>query len=202
MRSRSRKDENEVFMDTTCDYCHSPAQSEVTQGFLGLCYDCQWRIRANRCAKRPWTPPPGVDVSQLNLVTAGMEYGLYATEDIPPREIIAEIQGEIIDQDECEQVLGRGPPYRVMILRNDDYFLPDDENVASFVNYSCDPNAEMVFRTDGGKQQVLVVCGEETIHRDSEITVKCNMVFGDDAGDIPCLCGSQNCNAFLHQKQS
>jgi hypothetical protein len=194
------------YTDALCDYCNQGAQSEVLDENLGLCDGCLHQLNLRRGERRQWTPPPNVDVSNVDLVGAGMQNGLYATADIQPGEIIAELTGRVIDEHKCEEVTAMGPPYRVIILKDGQSVLPDTCD-ASFVNHSCVPNAEFLFRTYEDKhkvprQQILIICGPEPIRRDSEITVKYNMEYGDEVGDIRCLCGSENCIEFFHKKRS
>jgi len=120
--------------------------------------------------------------------------GLFTNIPIPQSTIFAEYRGKILSSEEAEK---RDDQTYIFIL-NDSLCIDGDphkyNNVAGYLNHSCNPNCECVFDWDG--ERVFFVALRD-IMPGEELTY--DYCFPDYGEKTPCTCGSSNCRGFLER---
>lgn len=119
--------------------------------------------------------------------------GVYALEKIKEGELIMLLDGEFINEKDCDERIEKG------LLRNDDplqieddkYLILDEKSIA--FNHSCDPNAGLKDRS--------TLFALRDIEIDEEITYDYSTTVGPLNFSFTtmknCLCGSKKCRSEL-----
>lgn len=109
--------------------------------------------------------------------------GLFTTADIEEDEIILEIRGEIIDEEEC--IRREEEEKNVYIFWNEiNYIDTSMTNDIKFINHSCEPNCYI----DDGDESYLLLVANRYIKSGEELTID----YGYD--EIYNLCNCHICN--------
>ncbi len=117
--------------------------------------------------------------------------GIFASIDIPAGTVIFPYCGEKISKTESTRRLEAGNAY--LFILNDDFDLDGDvpENLARFVNHSCQPNSE-----SQQDEETIWIQTLRDIQKGEEITI--NYGFGlEDHTENPCQCGSSDCVGYM-----
>jgi SET domain-containing protein len=123
----------------------------------------------------------------LRVVRSSIDgYGVVATRDFAPGDIIAEVEG----------VLWReGDPMddRYSLLMGGGYFL-DMVDQTRWINHSCDPNAEVEVGHDDGRRPWAHIVALRAVSAGEEINY--DYAFTAEVAE-PCRCGSTLCRGFI-----
>lgn len=119
------------------------------------------------------------------------QQGLFATERIPKGTYIIEYTGEKITKEESARRLAGYNPYIFHLNYRYDIDGSTLENIARYINHSCDPNCEVEI----SKSQIWIVA-IRTIASGEELSFN----YGYDARDyekFPCHCGARQCCGYI-----
>ncbi|GAA95766.1 uncharacterized protein L969DRAFT_92890 [Mixia osmundae IAM 14324] len=125
------------------------------------------------------------------------DWGLYAMEHIPARDMIIEYVGELIRQQVADK---REKAYEKMGIGSSYLFRVDDDLVvdatkkgtyARLINHCCAPNCTARIITIGGHKKIVIYALTD-IEPGDEITYDYHFATESDDLKIPCLCGSPN----------
>lgn len=128
-------------------------------------------------------------------------FGVFATEDIPPRRKVIEYTGERVSAGEvaarlAARLRGSGPP-RVDIFHVNRSWSIDPSaggSGAELVNHSCDPN--LFARTIRGHVYYFSL---RRINAGEELLV--DYLLPPDTYRLRCRCGSPNCRGFMNRNE-
>jgi hypothetical protein len=128
-------------------------------------------------------------------------WGLFAMEDIEPRDMVIEYIGEVVRQKVADhrekgyEKRGIGSSY--MFRVDDDTIIDATErgNQARFTNHCCEPNciAEVI---NVNKLPKIVFYASKRIEKGQEITY--DYKFAPEIEKIPCYCGAPTCAGYLN----
>lgn len=112
--------------------------------------------------------------------------GVFAQRQFLPAELVLEVHGQLLRQDEYE-----GSTY---VMEMDEQWYLEPAIPAAFLNHSCSPNCELVQLTEY-TMGLVAICN---IEPESQITFD----YGWQADDwIPeCRCGAKNCRGWVVEK--
>ena len=117
--------------------------------------------------------------------------GLYATRPIARNTRVIEYTGERIDGPEMTRRCAAGNHF-IFRLNETDYLDGDvDDNLARFIDHSCEPNCEISWDED----RIWIVAARD-IQSGEELAFN----YGYDLEDYwqyPCNCGSSHCVGFI-----
>lgn len=120
--------------------------------------------------------------------------GAYATQTIPARKKIGNMEGEIISYREAQKRVKQQPGNVLFMVEFDNEDIALDASVKSnelrFINHSCDPNVYM--RRAYRKVEYYAL---RTIKKGEELT--CDYGETHHEGTLPCRCGAKNCRGFI-----
>ena len=161
---------------------------------------CQCRCE---CTNKPFQQRR---IKKLKLVqTEKCGYGIVADEDISPGEFVIEYVGEVIDENICEERLGKMKHkdetnfYLCQINGNLVIDATYKGNKSRFINHSCNPNAEMQKWIIDGETRIGIFASRY-INRGEHLTYDYQFVqFG---ADQDCYCGAVCCRKKLGAKAS
>ncbi len=117
--------------------------------------------------------------------------GIFAKRYIPTGTAIFPYRGEQISKQESTRRLEEGNAY--LFILNDEFDLDGSvtENLARFVNHSCQPNCESYHEGD-----TIWISSVEDIQQGQELTM--NYGYGlEDYPSNPCLCGQPDCIGYI-----
>jgi SET domain-containing protein len=111
-------------------------------------------------------------------------YGVVATRDFAPGDLIAEVDGALWHADDDLDD-------RYSLWLGDDWFI-DMLDQTRWINHSCDPNGEIYAgREDGGWARIVAI---RPIRAGDEITY--DYGFTADIAE-PCSCGAAGCRGYI-----
>jgi uncharacterized protein len=113
-------------------------------------------------------------------------YGLLATRDILPDEVIADVEGIL-----CRKSERMDDTYWLWV--DDDVFL-DMVDQTRWINHSCEPNAEIEAELDGAGGAWAKIIATRPIKTGEEITY--HYRFSQEHAE-PCHCGTPSCNGWI-----
>jgi len=122
-------------------------------------------------------------------------HGLFAAVDIPKDTPIIEYTGEKISTCESQRRLAQGNVY---IFRLNYRFAIDGqslENLARYINHSCDPNCA----ADTRKGQIWMIAVRD-IRAGEELTANYGYT-PDNYQQYPCTCGAKMCCGYILARQ-
>jgi uncharacterized protein len=117
--------------------------------------------------------------------------GGFATAHIPKGEYLIEYVGEKISKEESARRCSLGNNFIFHLSDEFDLDGSIEENIARFINHSCNPNAEAELDDD----KVWIVALRD-IAPGEEITFNYGYDL-EDYRDHPCRCGAANCVGFI-----
>ena len=114
--------------------------------------------------------------------------GLFAAQDIKKGTDIMQYTGEKIPKAESKRRLAEGNAY--IFALNDRWDIDGStlDNLARYINHSCDPNCEAVVTT-----RTLWIVALRPIKAGEELSYN----YGYDAKKYPCTCGAPNCCGYI-----
>lgn len=120
--------------------------------------------------------------------------GAYASQPIPARKKIGNMEGEIISYREAQRRVKKQPGNVLFMVEFDHEDIALDASVRSnelrFINHSCDPNVFM--RRAYRKVEYYA---KRPIKKGEELT--CDYGETHHEGTLPCRCGAKNCRGFI-----
>jgi len=129
------------------------------------------------------------------------EWGLFATQDYQPDQMIIEYLGELIRQKVSDAREQRYESLNIvstyMFKINDDLIVDSTKqgNASRFINHSCDPNCyTRVVNVDG--EPKIVVLANRFVPRGAELTY--DYCFSSEEERIECHCGTPKCSGRLN----
>ena len=154
------------------------------------------KVRAPESAEKqsPATPQINPKFAFFKLEIAPSEihrWGIYATEDIPPRRKVMEYTGERCNRKET-RIRGEADLNYLFTLNS--YWTLDGSvggSGAEYINHCCDPNLyAWVF-----KGHILYMT-MRPIKRGEELTIDYH--FDKDVPPVPCSCGAKTCRGTIN----
>ena len=128
----------------------------------------------------------------VEVRSSGIEgRGGFAAAHIPKGEYLIEYVGEKISKEESARRCSLGNNYIFHISEEFDLDGSVPENIARFINHSCDPNAE----AEMDDERIWIIALRD-IAPGEEITFNYGYDL-EDYRDHPCQCGASNCVGFI-----
>jgi SET domain-containing protein len=121
--------------------------------------------------------------------------GCYALATIPEGAYVVQYTGPVLSKEQADGLYCERPDTYLFCLGEGEYVI-DGDNVAAFINHSCDPNCE----TDEVEGKVWVIALRE-IAPGEELTYDYNLYDGDDDDDAPCNCGAKACRKTMYGEE-
>jgi len=121
--------------------------------------------------------------------------GCYTTTSIPEGAYIVQYTGSVLSKDQADELYCERPDTYLFCLGEGDYVI-DGDNVAAFINHSCDANCE----TDEVEDKVWVIALRD-ISPGEELTYDYNLYDGDDDDEAPCACGAKECRGTMYGEE-
>lgn len=121
--------------------------------------------------------------------------GCYTTVAIPEGTHIIEYTGTRLSKEEADELYADHPDTYLFWIGEGKYVI-DGDNVAAFINHSCDPNCE----TDELDQHIWVIALRD-IAPGEELTYDYNLFDGDDNDQAVCSCGARNCRGTMYGEE-
>lgn len=142
----------------------------------------------------------------IKIVYSGSKgYGLYATRDFAPHELILEYTGDIIDTSEMERRLQheyRGTDRFYCLSLGQGLAIDSGRrgSEARFVNHSCNPNSEMQKWFVRGAPRVGLFAGDKGVTAGTEFTYDYNFDVFNGAIAQKCCCGEPTCRGTIGKR--
>ncbi len=127
-------------------------------------------------------PIPGIRVVRSSIDG----YGVVATRDFGPGEIIAHVEGVAWRADE-----NRDDRYSLLV---DDELFYDMVDQTRWINHSCDPNCEVEVGEDDKGEVWAYVVAIKPIRSGEELSY--DYAFSAEVAE-PCRCGTANCRGWI-----
>jgi SET domain-containing protein len=121
--------------------------------------------------------------------------GCYTLGAIPEGAYVAEYTGMVLTKEQADDLYSERPDTYLFCLGEGETVI-DGDNVAAFINHSCDPNCE----TDEVEGRVWVIATRE-ITPGEELTYDYNLYDGDDDDEAPCSCGAEECRGTMYGEE-
>lgn len=121
--------------------------------------------------------------------------GCYSLAPIPEGAYVVQYTGPVLSKEQADELYSERPDTYLFCLGEGEYVI-DGENVAAFINHSCDPNCE----TDEIDGKVWVIALRD-IAPGEELTYDYNLYDGDDDDEAPCSCGAKDCRKTMYGEE-
>jgi len=121
--------------------------------------------------------------------------GCYTMGPVPEGAYIVQYTGSVISKEQADELYCERPDTYLFCLGEGDSVI-DGDNVAAFINHSCDPNCE----TDEVDDKVWVIALRD-IAPGEELTYDYNLYDGDDGDEAPCSCGAKECRRTMYGEE-
>ena len=121
--------------------------------------------------------------------------GCYTTVPIKKGTRIVEYKGEILTVDEADERYSDQEETYLFGLSDEEHVI-DGQNIAAFINHSCQPNCE----TDEFDGHVWIIA-LRYIAAGEELTYDYNLYDGDEDDLAPCSCGAKRCRGSMYSRQ-
>jgi SET domain-containing protein len=121
--------------------------------------------------------------------------GVYATEPIRKRALVAEYTGPRITYAQADAIY-ENSPRTYLFGMVDGVHVIDGDGIPAFINHSCDPNCE----ADEIKGRVIIRA-IRNIPAGEELVYDYNLYDGDKDDFALCVCGSKNCRGSMYSEQ-
>lgn len=118
--------------------------------------------------------------------------GVYTTTPIKRRMIVVEYTGPRLSYAEADAVYEDSPRTYLFGLTEGERVV-DGDNIAAFINHSCDPNCE----ADEIKGRVIIQT-IRNIEPGEELAYDYNLFDGDPGDPALCFCGTKNCRGSMY----
>lgn len=118
--------------------------------------------------------------------------GCYSLAPIPEGAYVVQYTGPVLTKEQADELYSERPDTYLFCLGEGESVI-DGENVAAFINHSCDPNCE----TDEVDGKVWVIALRD-ITPGEELTYDYNLYDGDDDDEAPCNCGARDCRKTMY----
>jgi SET domain-containing protein len=126
-------------------------------------------------------------ISGLRVVRSRIDgYGVLATRDFAPGEIIAEVEGVLWhERDPIDD--------RYSLIMGDGFFF-DMVDQTRWINHSCDPNAEVEVGNDAERGPWAQIVALRAVRAGEEVNY--DYAFAAEVAE-PCRCGSRLCRGYI-----
>ena len=121
--------------------------------------------------------------------------GCYTLAPIPEGAYIVQYTGPVLSKEQADELYCERPDTYLFCLGEGEYVI-DGDNVAAFINHSCDPNCE----TDEVDGKVWVIAIRD-IAPGEELAYDYNLYDGDDDDEAPCHCGAKACRGTMYGEE-
>jgi uncharacterized protein len=120
--------------------------------------------------------------------------GVYARKDIAKGKFIVEYTGKKVSKEEGTRIETETSKkgYTYIFELNDEWDIDGDDpnNGAKYINHSCNPNCEIVY-----KDNRIWIVAKRDIAEGEELSYNYGFEFEDD--NQKCACGSNNCVGYI-----
>lgn len=117
--------------------------------------------------------------------------GVYATAPIKRKHIVVEYTGPRLTNDQADAIYDHSPRTYLFGLTDGNHVI-DGDNIAAFINHSCDPNCEA--DEIDGRVFIRAICN---IAAGEELFYDYNLYDGDPDDPAPCYCRARHCRGTL-----
>ena len=126
-------------------------------------------------------------ISGLRVVRSRIDgYGVVATRDFAPGEIIADVEGVLWhERDPIDD--------RYSLIMGDGFFF-DMVDQTRWINHSCDPNAEVEVGNDAERGPWAQIVALRPVRAGEEVNY--DYAFAAEVAE-PCRCGSRLCRGYI-----
>lgn len=121
--------------------------------------------------------------------------GCYSLAPIPEGAYIVQYTGPVLSKEQADELYNERPDTYLFCLGEGESVI-DGDNVAAFINHSCDPNCE----TDEIDGRVWIIAIRD-IAPGEELTYDYNLYDGDDDDEAPCNCGARECRKTMYGEE-
>ena len=121
--------------------------------------------------------------------------GCYTTVAIPGGTHIIEYTGTRLSKEEADELYAERHDTYLFWIGEGKYVM-DGDDVAAFINHSCNPNCE----TDEFDEHIWVIALRD-IAPGEELTYDYNLYDGDDDDEAICRCGAGNCRGTMYGEE-
>lgn len=121
--------------------------------------------------------------------------GCYTTVPIRKGTRVVEYRGEILSVEEADERYSEQEETYLFGLSDGEHVI-DGQNIAAFINHSCDPNCE-ADEIDG---RVWIVALRD-IAAGEELSYDYNLYDGAEDDAAPCTCGARQCRGSLYSEE-
>jgi SET domain-containing protein len=121
--------------------------------------------------------------------------GCYSMASIPEGAYVVQYTGPVLSKEQADELYSERPDTYLFCLGEGEYVI-DGDNVAAFINHSCDANCE----TDEVDGKVWVIAARD-IKPGEELTYDYNLYDGDDDDEAPCSCGAKECRGTMYGEE-
>ena len=121
--------------------------------------------------------------------------GVYATVAIKRRHIVVEYTGPRLTNDQADAIYDDSPRTYLFGLTDGQHVI-DGDNIAAFINHSCDPNCE-ADEIDGR----VFIRAIRKIAAGEELAYDYSLYDGDPDDPAPCFCGTKRCRGSLYSHE-
>ena len=121
--------------------------------------------------------------------------GCYTTVAIPGGTHIIEYTGTRLSKEEADELYAERCDTYLFWIGEGKYVM-DGDDVAAFINHSCNPNCE----TDEFDDHIWVIALRD-IAPGEELTYDYNLYDGDDDDEAICRCGARNCRGTMYGEE-
>lgn len=121
--------------------------------------------------------------------------GCYTTTPIKTGTLVVQYKGERITVEEADERYSDREKTYLFGLQDGKHVI-DGNNIAAFINHSCDPNCE-ADEIDGN----VWIIALRDIEPGEELTYDYNLYDGEDDDLAPCRCGAANCRGSLYSEE-
>ena len=121
--------------------------------------------------------------------------GVYTTTPIKKGMVVAEYTGPRLSNERADAIYDPSPRTYLFGLVDGEHVI-DGDNIAAFINHSCDPNCE----ADEIRGRVMIRAIRR-ISAGEEIAYDYNLYDGDDDDPALCFCGAKNCRGSMYSER-